>query len=277
MATAFVFSGEGARGSYQAGIVKALDEKGIVADATFGTSSGALNATGYSYLGVETLTKVWKSIDRIEKVFSPNKLAMLWKKGAYSSAPLHRMVRDIVLQNVPSVPVTVTKVNILTGELVFDDNQKSPAPLFIDSVVSSASIPGLVEPMAGVWVDGGVRAMAPLKAAVKSGADKICVIVGQPLKMEVWEDIKGFFKIGPVDICQSAMAAMRSMNLAMHQALMNDLRLALRRNKMKGFREIEIQVFGPKELPFGGLDFKSTPKGVEMGYSHHTEFDLTDL
>lgn len=58
------FAGGGAKGAWQIGAWKALEEKGLRAKAVSGTSVGALNATLYAQGDLEHAEKAWSSIDR---------------------------------------------------------------------------------------------------------------------------------------------------------------------------------------------------------------------
>ena len=58
------FAGGGAKGAWQIGAWKALEEKGLRAKAVSGTSVGALNATLYAQGDLSRAEKAWSSIDR---------------------------------------------------------------------------------------------------------------------------------------------------------------------------------------------------------------------
>ena len=58
------FAGGGAKGAWQIGAWKALEEKGLRAKAVSGTSGGALNATLYAQGDLSRAEKAWSSIDR---------------------------------------------------------------------------------------------------------------------------------------------------------------------------------------------------------------------
>lgn len=272
MKTAFVFSGEGARGSYQAGIAHSLAMRGVYADRVYGTSSGAINATGYSFLGTKKLFLQWEEINSIGDVFKKNGFSSIWKTGIFNPSPLKKILTNIVEQNPYQIPVTITKVNILTGEVVYVSNTDVSSTEFVDSVVASAAIPGVVEPVDGLWVDGGVKVLAPLKQAIKDGCDNILVIMASPLHIKKLDEVGSICGMG-----KSVYVAARSLNIAMREMLINDIRLALQRNKIEGYREISLSVFGPKEKIFSMLDFRETKFGAAKGYSEYIEFDLKEL
>src|SRR5574344_1021171 len=58
--------GGGAKGAYQAGAIKALEQRGIYFDCVTGTSIGAINAAFYASNNLESMYKLWKSIDSKE-------------------------------------------------------------------------------------------------------------------------------------------------------------------------------------------------------------------
>jgi predicted acylesterase/phospholipase RssA len=62
--TAFVFAGGGSFGAIQVGMLHALAAHGIVADAVFGSSVGALNGAYYAGLptieGIRQLEAIWR-------------------------------------------------------------------------------------------------------------------------------------------------------------------------------------------------------------------------
>ena len=76
----FCYSGEGARGSIQAGITKSLIDQGIIPDITIGVSSGSVCASSYSYLGADGLVDLWNSIGSVLDVFGFN-YDFLWRTG----------------------------------------------------------------------------------------------------------------------------------------------------------------------------------------------------
>lgn len=78
MKTAITLSGGGARGSYEAGLIKALHEIGITFDIVTGTSVGALNGALMVQGDVERLISLWENMG-LNDVFEgqlPAKLSM---------------------------------------------------------------------------------------------------------------------------------------------------------------------------------------------------------
>ena len=58
-----VLQGGGAKGAYQVGAIKALNERNIYFDAVFGTSIGAINGAFYVVRNFRGLNRLWLSLD----------------------------------------------------------------------------------------------------------------------------------------------------------------------------------------------------------------------
>ena len=273
-----VFSGEGARGSYQAGVLRRLLNDGVRPDVLYGTSSGAMNAVGYSYMGIDLLEKTWRQLGSIDKVFKSHGLACLWRDGMYSVDPLRKIVTAAVLgRNQAPKPVTVSKVDLLTGDLSYVCNTTSRPEAFIEAVLASAAIPGLVEPVEGRWTDGGTKVRAPLKRAVEDGVTDLHVIMASPPKPDPWSEIPALLRVGPFKLFKCPMVAYRAMGLTLHQLMIQDVQTCHSKNQSEHHREIDLHVYGPKSPLWSPTDFSETPYGFNLGYSQHAEFDLADL
>ena len=65
MKKALVLSGGGARGAFQVGVIKFLQEMAWAPDLICGTSVGAINAAAYgSDMSVERMTRLWQTYRR---------------------------------------------------------------------------------------------------------------------------------------------------------------------------------------------------------------------
>jgi len=262
---AFVFSGEGARGAYQAAVAFDLSSKGIRPDALYGISSGAICATGYGYLGASRLFGEWEKINSIKDVFKSNGLMSFFRPGLYRHDILFKKIETIVQANKEPLPVTVGYVDLYTDELVFVNNMDY-CNSFSEAVIASAAIPGLIEPVKGRYVDGGVKMVAPLKQAINDGCDEIYVIVGTPLNSAYYCNT---YKETPLGV------ATMSLELAMKQMLMNDIRLAIKCNELKGFRKVDIKVLGPISYLYGSLEFDKCKVGLLKGTTEYYEINTS--
>ena len=73
MKTALVLSGGGARGAYEAGVIKALDELNIKCDIVTGVSIGSVNTACYAQKNTKILNDLWKNIS-YKSVFECNNI-----------------------------------------------------------------------------------------------------------------------------------------------------------------------------------------------------------
>ena len=176
----FVLGGGGALGAFQVGGLLALAEAGIVPDALFGCSAGALNAaflaSDPTLERARQLAAWWSDADS-RRVLAPG----LWSQlrgvaGAVATradalldeGPLRALVSTHVGAHDLSelaVPLTVTTTCLDCGQARHHDR----GPL-ADLLVASCSLPGLFPPVRlgddHAHVDGGVLCGVPLEAAL---------------------------------------------------------------------------------------------------------------
>jgi NTE family protein len=182
----FVMSGGASLGAIQAGMLKALYERGIAPDVIVGTSVGAING---AYIAsrpptLETargLGEVWRGVHRAE-VFPFNPATALIgfagrRNYAVPNGALRRLIRRQLefdrLEEAP-VPLHVIAVDLFTGR----ELRLSEGPA-VDAVLASSAIPGVFEPVE--WehtelIDGGVANNTPISHALELGCDRIYVL-----------------------------------------------------------------------------------------------------
>ncbi len=190
---ALVLSGGGARGAYQAGVYRCLEEMKWSPDIICGTSVGAINACAMgSGLNSQELINLWLDLDekKVMKYSFKNTIRELFRK-AYApladTAPLHHLIREKLnfkTLNESQVKVVISAVNILTSELRFFENPD----LKIEHILASSAIPlffpwQMIEG-APYW-DGGVMANTPILPAITRGAEEILVILLSPVGADV--------------------------------------------------------------------------------------------
>lgn len=269
--TAFVLAGGGDAGAYQAGALKAAEDLGIVPDFIFGTSAGALNATGYSYVGMAETLKMWRSIRGRSDVFGANLFRYLGLPfgvdGIYHSKPLHKIVEKIVLGNSPKVPVHVNVTDLNLGKLVRFHSGIKNQKEFVDWVVASASIPVLVEPMNERYVDGGVLENIPLKPVIELGAERIFMFLNFPHnrqnRIQPKKSVSGVLGI-----------AKRSIELVCNEGYWEDFEVCQEMNNHPGKKKIEIHMVSPKRQILSGFDFEPAMMelGIQQGYREAKNF-----
>ena len=190
---ALVLSGGGARGAFQAGAWKFLEEKNWYPDLICGTSVGAINAVAIgSGLSAEKIIQLWKACNR-RSIFSYQIFKFL--VHLFSSrnpqnlaipGPLKKMIHsnfDLKAMRNNPVDVVISAVNTRTGRIAFFGKEMIDA----DRILASAAMPVLCpwcfvgkEPY---W-DGGIMDNAPILPALHSEANEIIVILLSPVGVD---------------------------------------------------------------------------------------------
>jgi NTE family protein len=184
--TAVVLPGGGARGAYQAGVLKAIGEvlpEGVNPFPVIcGTSAGAINAAVLAshahefQLGTERLAQFWGSMvcERVYRTdaWSVFRSALRWAVSLSSGGWLTSNPRSL-LDNTP-----LRGFLEQTLELAGIDTAIR-AGLTVSHLLASAALP-LLFPAERLgkefFGDGGMRMIAPLSPAIHLGAEKILVI-----------------------------------------------------------------------------------------------------
>ena len=209
MKTALVLSGGGARGAYQVGVWKALEELNIKCDIVVGSSVGSINGALYTQGDFNKAYNLWKklSIEDVfeEKIEFKNQKDLIKKylkkalKGGLEAKGLKDKLSDVLdldtfynsnidygltVTSYPKLkPIKITKENILKEQLV-------------DYIVASSTVFPvfkLKEINNNKYVDGGFKVPVPFELAKKMGANKYIVVntssIAPNYKLPVSEDI----------------------------------------------------------------------------------------
>jgi NTE family protein len=190
MKKALVLSGGGARGAFQVGVWKYLQEIDWTPDLICGTSIGAVNAAAIgSGMSVERLIHVWRSHNRSE-IYRLKGLQFLKSmrrgtplKSVLDTAPLRALLtRHLNLEALRRSPIEViiSAVHLATGRLHLYNQDV----IEIDHLMASSAMPILFpwqsihgEPF---W-DGGVMANSPLFLALERKMEEIIVVLLSPV------------------------------------------------------------------------------------------------
>jgi NTE family protein len=184
--TAFVLSGGASLSAMQAGMLRALYERGITPDLIVGTSAGALNGAfvasrPQTVATAEELAHVWRGLHR-EDIFPLNPRTVI---GALANHRDH-LVPDSGLRRLAGrhlqfmrlehadIPLHLVALDVLSGEEVLLSN--GPA---LDAILAATAIPGVLPPVRRgdqLLVDGGVVNNTPISHAVDLGAERIYVL-----------------------------------------------------------------------------------------------------
>lgn len=247
MKTAFVLSGGGSKGAFQVGVIQQLVSQGVRPDVIYGTSVGALNAVGYAYAGLTGMSKIWSSIQGRGDILSLNWWKLPWSEGMFSMKPLRRIIENAV-QGAPMCDVAVCVNDLFTGRTEYYYNSRMDQDIFRMMVEASASIPGVMEPVSGRFVDGGVREQTPLMQAILDGADRIFVILCNPRVVNMQDTWKPSWPKGLSFI-------MRALDVMEHDVFVNDIALCSERNKIEGFKNVELHWYAPDTVLYDSLEF----------------------
>lgn len=250
----FCFTGEGARGSIQAGIALGLDKLGIKADFTIGISSGSICSSSYAYLGPTGMTEMWSSINNVFDVFGLN-WGLLWKRGILNQKPMEKIVKESI-KNKPICESVVTRMNIEDGKMDYVSNTSCSPEDFAEAILGSVAITALVEDRNG-WVDAGSRQLAPLEQCIEAGCKEIYVIMGRRFMIEKWEMPKGFLA--------STKMAFRAFDISLNEFMIRDINKCLKNQGEPGYKGVDIHLVEPNDTMFESFEFKKCKEGVEYG------------
>ena len=184
--TAFVLSGGASLGAVQAGMLRALYERGIAPDLIVGTSVGALNGAFLASrpptpATAQRLAEVWRGVSRWN-VFPLNPLTGFFGFfGARDHLVSDRGLRSLVADNLKLGPLEDSPVplHVITTDLLSGRELRLSTGDAFEAVIASAAIPGVfpaVEREGQLLIDGGVANNTPIVDAIELGAERIYVL-----------------------------------------------------------------------------------------------------
>jgi len=260
---AFVLSGGTSLGAIQVGMLRALYERGIVADLVVGSSSGALNAAfiasrPQTMQSADHLGQVWRGLRR-GQVFPLNPLTGLlgflgFRDHLVPDSGLRRLISCHLererLEDMP-LPLHLVAVDVITGIEV-----RLSVGSAVEAVMASAAIPAILPPV--LWegralMDGAVANDTPISHAVELGAREIYALpTGHACALEA----------SPPDALAMALQAL---SLLMHRRLIDDV------DKHKS--QVKLVVLPPPcPLAVSPLDFDHADVLIERAYADACEF-----
>ncbi len=190
---AIVMSGGGAKGAFQVGVLDELAARGIEFDVFAGVSTGAIQALGGAQDDLPGLLAAWQGIRNDRDVYTRKALgvvgALFGADSLYDPAPIRARIRafanDAKLQ-ASGKKLRLGVVSLTTGLFRSIDET---TPGIHNWVYASSAQPPYFPPLLtraanGVeeqWVDGGVRDVTPLGAALDTRPRAVLVVMTQPL------------------------------------------------------------------------------------------------
>ncbi|HVW40059.1 MAG TPA: patatin-like phospholipase family protein [Amycolatopsis sp.] len=183
--TAFVLGGGGVLGAVEAGMARALLEAGIVPDAVYGTSIGAINGAAIAAdptpAGACRLIETWAELsdDALLGGSLVGRLVELVRSGTslHDGDELRRLLRE-------RLPVRTFEELAIPFHCVAASVERAREHWFssgelIEAVLASCALPGVFPPVAidgEHFLDGGLVNSIPLERAVQHGADTVWVL-----------------------------------------------------------------------------------------------------
>ncbi|RJF90709.1 patatin-like phospholipase family protein [Sphingomonas cavernae] len=232
---AIVLSGGGAKGAFQVGVLDELVTKRRVRfDIFAGVSTGAIQALGGAQDDVPGLLAAWLALRGNDDVYKERPLGvvggLLGADSIYDATPIRariRMFADEAKLSAAGRKLLLGVVNLGTGQ--FRSINES-VPGIANWVYASAAMPLFFQPLKTrdaqgrdeQWVDGGVRNVTPLDAAMELNPRAVLVVRASPTPVPGRPRTFGnLIEIGlrAVDILQSEV----SVNDTGNAMLINDL------------------------------------------------------
>ncbi|MGV3559159.1 patatin-like phospholipase family protein [Larkinella arboricola] len=292
---ALVLGGGSLKGAFQAGAIQAILEAGFEPEAIYGISVGSLNAVFLAHEAGKQFAEHgaidWPKAGRqliefwIRNITKPEDVAEIRSRimmgyntlmsrfdGLLDNTPLQTLIRTHIklpiLINSP-VKLKVGAVDIIKGDLVYATNEDE---CILDYVIASSSLPFLMPAVCiggdrqKMFLDGGLREVAPLREAIDDGADEL-VCVACHAKRIFTEKFNYRSLLNLVE---------RVKDITVNQIVNNDIAWAERwieREKLRG-NDMRLTLIRPHEpLYLNLMKFSSDDIGrlIVQGYQHATE------
>ena len=283
MSKILILAGGSVKGAFQAGVMKAMMERGYQPDAVYGVSAGSLNAAYFvNQLGLQAITgepisfkdasqDLWdfwesritspESLSKPFNIFQLGLSALRKKfKGLVDTMPLRNLLTEVLsVRNLHASPIDlkIGAVNIIDGTMYYVDTSEEH---FLDYLMASSAVPILM-PVVKIngetrrsFLDGGLRDVAPIKKAVDDGASHIVCISCH------MESIEG----GHFDSGDLLALVDRVMDIAVNEILNADIKEVMISNTT-----IDIQSIRPPQpltidiQNFNKMDIR---RMLELGY-----------
>lgn len=227
---ALALSGGGARIHYHAGVLSHLlgtlrREYQIVT----GVSAGAVVAAHIAQYPIGQESFAAESLDALTRSIQAKNVYERWpfgflqgalKKSFYSSAPLRKTLSDVLSEDAIRKSGRALRIGAVcaeTGEFqIFTEKTKG----ILAAVLASSAFPGVLEPVeiqGSLWMDGGVRVMTPIGAAIEAGATEVDVVLTTPKDYEAPEGARSLRALG---------IAVRAIDFMVAEIVEKDLKLA---------------------------------------------------
>ncbi len=242
---AIVLSGGGAKGAFQVGVLDELiTNRKIKPKIVVGTSTGAIQALGLAQNDVPGLVKRWMDIKGNSDIYTKRPLgvggALLGEKSIYNAAPLRKMLKafadpDKLKRSKIEMRLGVVSLSSGSFRTIAQNN-----PNIHEWVYASCAMPVFFDPLLTraadgteeQWVDGGVRDVTPLGAALDFNPRGVIAIRASP-KPEV----------GAARVYDNLVEiGLRAVSIQQSEVSINDLANATLINDLIAAREVQFRL-----------------------------------
>ncbi|TRD11864.1 hypothetical protein FGU71_08360 [Erythrobacter insulae] len=218
-------SGGGAHGAFQVGVLDELiEQRGVDFETVVGTSTGAIQAAGVAQNDIGKLLDLWTGITGNDDIYR-SRGGEIWavltgKDSLFSTGPLRTLLHqtfDDAKIRATGKKLRLAVANLTNGQLrIVGENTDNIADWVYASAAQPPAFPpfrtrdenGLLEQ----WVDGGLRDVTPLRAALRERPRAILAVRAEGPKATEPEEYRNVVKIG-----------LRSVDLLTEEVADNDL------------------------------------------------------
>ncbi len=261
---AFVLSGGGARGAFQAGAMKALFENNIRPEILVGTSIGAINAAflavhGINSSSIERLIQTWMesvSMDLLPKHFAWLTLRTILKAPDYRNfekmqtfLKANDIGPDLRFRDMREIQLYLVATDLYTGQLILYG--QNPDQSVLEGVLASSALPPFFPPYecdGKLLMDGGTVSNLPVEAAVSQSATEI-------LALDVTD---------PRKVAKGGTNLKAYLNKLVNASEQRHIALEITLAREKGIPVHHIPLRGPD--PISVSDFSAVPDSIRIGY-----------
>ena len=278
MKNALVISGGGSKGAFAIGAIEHLLELGIKFDILIGTSTGALIAPMLATGHFETVKHVYQNVRTRDLLRRHWWITMPWRRSIYSTKGLKSLIDKLLLPGIYSdllslglredKLVLICTTNLNTGSTHYWAPHDTPnREAYVDCLLASCNQPGLMTPVklrGNEWhVDGGVKEIAPVQAAIDAGATNIyAIVLDTPRPLYIPDEYKRIPQI-----------LLRALDLMFYEIRENDISI-VEEECCKAIYKRKLVLIRPEESLFtDGLEFipEQMQSMMRIGYERAKE------
>ncbi len=260
-----VLSVGGARGAYQAKVLRDLSQEGQPMTSFYGSSVGALNAAMMATGQVHALVRLWSAITN-EMVYNRkvNALgvarALVSNKAILDLSPLRQLIYDHLIGYRLKYDLTVEYVDyshkLITHKMAAGNRLMGDD---LNKIYHSCAIPVIFP--TEQYADGGLMQPVPLSPAIEDAkpGDTIIVISCHPFSFYPIAKPKNNIEKAETafEIMQSALVRSSLQPFLTINAMLKEMRL----DEWRQFKRFDDAIYAPSEpLDWGMLDFDAASK-----------------